>query len=102
MSSRAELLTVLGSNSWRPAKTLIVTLPATLGVTRPKVRLRVSVAELPANSEASVQVKKLQLTPGELEEAVASVSLAPLGTCVEAPNTMLVAVSGPRLSTVTV
>src|SRR5260370_16117499 len=102
MTRLAALLTVLGSNSWPPAKTLMVTLPATLGVTRPKVRLRLSVAELPAANEASVQVKRLQLTPGELDEAVASVSVAPLGTWVEAPNKMLVAVSGPRLSTVTV
>src|SRR5260370_152735 len=102
MTRLAALFTVLGSNSWPPAKTLIVTLPATVGVTRPKVRLRVSEAERPANSEASVQVKRLQLTPGELEEEVDSVSVAPLGTWFEAPNTILVAVSGPRLSTVTV
>src|SRR5260370_630362 len=102
MSRLAALFSAVGRNSGKAGRTRFATLPYKLGVTRPKVRLRVSEAELPASSEASVQVKRLQLTPGELEEAVASVSLAPLGTWVEAPNTMLVAVSGPRLSTVTV
>src|SRR5580692_9874778 len=102
MTRLAALFTRLGSNSWPPANALTVSLPATLGVVSEKVRFRVSEAEAPASSEARLHWKELQLTPGELEDAVATVLLAPLGTWLEAPNTTLVAAPGPRLSTVTV
>ena len=102
MTRLAELFAVFGSKVSLWPETKVVLLPATLGVSSEKTRLRIIETELPEASDARLQVKPVQVTPGALEEATAEVLRAPLGTWWSPPKRTLVAASGPLLVSVTV